>query len=192
MDKQETPEAMAAIGMMLQAFPSAQSSITADSPKVYLFAVEEYSLDALKRACRSIVRGEVKDLKPDFPPTAPKLAQIVKDSEAVLKVEAWQAVHTFVEKDTHLWLQMAQYRADASLMATTLTLPNGSMKTGWYFPKEQVAEAQQLTLPPPVSRKELDEINRRLADKFGFEPTPFAEEERRSRFTVGNPEDEAA
>ena len=68
MDKTEAKEATAAIGMMLKAFPSSQSTMSADSPKVYLFAVEEFSLDAIKRACRLFVRGEIKGRNNAFAP----------------------------------------------------------------------------------------------------------------------------
>src|SRR6185312_3053450 len=103
MDKTETTEALAAIGMMLHGFPSARSSITADSPRVYLFAVDELSLEAVKRACRRIIRGEVDGLNPDFPPPAPKLAQIAKECEARLKVERFEAAHVFVEDGSPRW-----------------------------------------------------------------------------------------
>jgi hypothetical protein len=159
MDKTETTEAIAAIGMMLKAFPSAQSSITEDSPKVYLFAVEEYSLEALKRACRSIVRGGVKDLKPDFPPAAPKLAQIVKDCEAVLKVERYEAEHIFIEKYSDTWAKLSLLRKDNALMEFERTLPNVLRVRGWFFKPDEVAEAEKLQLPPPIP--EVDAAQRR-------------------------------
>lgn len=161
MDKSETKEAMAAIGMMLQAFPSAQSSITADSPRVYLFAVEDFSLEALKRACRAIVRGEVKDLKPEFPPAAPKLAQIVKEMEDLLKVERYEAEHLFIEEGSETWQKLRLSRG-ASLVAYNRTLSNGAKRRGWFFKPEEVRAAEKLSLPPPVAPEELKAIHGRL------------------------------
>ncbi len=146
---------------MLQAFPSAQSSITADSPKVYLFAVEEFSLEALKRACRAIVRGEVKDLKPEFPPAAPKLAQIVKDCEAKLKVERYDAENPFGDKGSVLWEKISHMRNDRYLPTYTRTLPNGSQRSGWSFPRAVIEEADKVSLPPPVPP---EDAARMLAD----------------------------
>lgn len=161
MDKTETTQALQAIGMMLQAFPSAQSSITAESAKVYLFAVEEYSLDALKRACRAIVRGGVKDLKPDFPPAAPKLAQIVKDCEDQLLVERFDARHTFVAEGSDLWRKLELQRG-RSLPATE-KLINGRRVRGWNVTYDEAAKANLLELPPPVSDGDFALINARLA-----------------------------
>jgi hypothetical protein len=134
--------------MMLQAFPSAQSSITADSAKVYLFAVEEFSLEALKRACRSIVRGGVKDLKPDFPPAAPKLAQIVKDCEDQLAVERFEAGHLFVVQGTDLWKKIELQRGH-SLPTTEKTI-EGHRHKGWHVTYDEAGKADQLELPPVV------------------------------------------
>lgn len=161
MDKSETTEAAAAIGMMLKAFPSAQSSITEDSPRVYLFAVEEFSLEALKRACRAIVRGEVKDLKPEFPPAAPKLAQIVKEFEDRIAVERFEADHTFVVEGTDLWRKIELQRG-RSLPATEKVIDGRRLK-GWNVTYDEAAKASLLELPPPVSAAELAAINARLA-----------------------------
>jgi hypothetical protein len=161
MDKSETTEALAAIGMMLQAFPSAQSSITADSAKVYLFAVEDYSLEALRRACRAIVRGGVKDLKPDFPPTAPKLAQIVEEHQGKLLVEKFEAEHTFVIEGSDLWRKLELQRG-RSLPATEKVI-DGRRVTGWNVTYDEAAKANLLELPPPVSAEEIAAINSRLA-----------------------------
>lgn len=166
MEKHETTEALAAIGMMLQAFPSSQSSITSDSPRVYLFAVEEFSLEALKRACRAIVRGEIKDLKPEFPPSAPKLAQVVSEAEGRLKVERYEAEHIFVEQDSETWQKLRLTRG-ASLLAYDRTLSDGSRRRGWFFKPDEVAAAEKLSLPPPVPPEELKAIRGRLRD-LGF------------------------
>ncbi len=177
MDKSETTEAMAAIGMMLQAFPSAQSSITADSPRVYLFAVEEFSIEALKRACRLIVRGEVRDLKPEFPPSAPKLAQIVKDVEDKLRVERYDAERPFVEQGSVIWQKMALLRKDNYLPTYTRTFPDGSQRTGWSFPQAAINEADKLALPPPVSEAEMAQHRSDIASRG---------------YSVGDPEDAEA
>jgi hypothetical protein len=177
MEKQETTEAIAAIGMMLQAFPSAQSSITADSPKVYLFAVEEFELEALKRACRAIVRGEVKDLKPEFPPAAPKLAQIVKEFEGKLKFERYEAENPFVEVGSVIWDKLVLLRKDPTLPSFVRTRPDGSQRSGWNFPKAQIEEADKLALPPPMPAADMAQRRIDLA---------------RRGFDVGDPEDSEA
>lgn len=153
--------------MMLQAFPSAQSNITADSARVYLFAVEEYSLEALKRACRMIVRGEVKDLKAEFPPSAPKLAQVVKEAEDILRVERYEAAHIFVEEHSETWLKLKVTKKDSDLMAYDRTFRDGTRHRGWYFKPEEVAEAEKIALPPPVAPEELKAIHGRLR-KLGY------------------------
>lgn len=169
MDKTETTEALTAIGMMLQAFPSAQLSITADSAKVYLFAVEDYSLEALKRACRSIVRGGVKDLKPDFPPAAPKLAQIVKDCEDQLAVERFEASHAFVAEGSETWQKLVMLRGH-SLPVTVRSLPGYGPVRGWSVTHEECAKADLLKLPP-------------IVDQYRIKAAGF---------TIGDPEDHEA
>lgn len=177
MDKSETTEALAAIGMMLQGFPSSQSSITADSAKVYLFAVEDFRLEALKRACRAIVRGEVEGLKADFAPSAPRLAQIVKDFDDRLTVELYEASHTFVLEGSDTWQKLVKLRG-RDLPSTERTMPDGRIAKGWSVPTEEAAKADLLTLPPPVSREEMRAMQGRL---------------RALGYTVGDPEgDEAA
>jgi hypothetical protein len=152
--------------MMLQAFPSAQSSITADSAKVYLFAVEETSLDALKRACRAIVRGDVADLKPDFPPTAPKLAQIAKAFEDLIVVERFEANHTFIVEGSETWQKLVLLRG-RTLPTTRRTIAGGRVVTGWSVTHDEAAKAELLTLPPPVSEQRRAEISARLS-KLGI------------------------
>ena len=173
MDKQDTTDALAAIGMMLQAFPSAQSSITADSPRVYLFAVEEFPLEALKRACRLIVRGEVKDLKADFPPAAPKLAQIVKGCADSLAVERFNADHQFVAEGSETWRKLVLLRG-RSLPLTEHDLPGYGPTRGWNVTLAEIEEAEKLALPAPHS--EADMAQRR------------ADLDERLKFTVGDPE----
>lgn len=169
MDKTETTEAVAAIGMMLQAFPSAQSSITADSPRVYLFAVEDFSLEALKRACRLIVRGEIKDLKADFPPSAPKLAQVVKECEDRLMVERHEATHVFIEDGSVLWDKMRLLRKDPSLPAYERLLADGTRRRGWFFNPDEAEKAGRLELPPPMPEVEMAQRRADLARRMNIQ-----------------------
>jgi hypothetical protein len=152
--------------MMLQAFPSAQSSITADSPRVYLFAVEDFSLDALRRACRKIVRGEVADLKADFPPAAPKLAQIVKDCEGQLHVERWEADRLFVEVDSDRWRKLEKLRNDRCLIHSEHTMRDGTRKSGWYYLRSEVEEADRILLPPPMPEAEMVRRQQQIAKQL--------------------------
>lgn len=154
--------------MMLQGFPSAQSSITADSPRVYLFAVEESSLEAVKRACRMIVRGDVKGLNPDFPPPAPKLAQIVKECEARIKVERFEASHIFVENGSVLWEKMKLLRRDQGLLAYDRVLADGRRRRGWFFNPDEVAEADKLSLPPPIPAADMARRKADMDRRLGF------------------------
>lgn len=150
--------------MMLQAFPSSQSSINADSARVYMFAVEEFSLEAIKRACRAIVRGEVKDLKADFPPSAPKLAQVVREFERDLLVEKYEATHTFVEQGSELWLKLEHMRG------RSLPVSHRDGKAGWSVSNEMLAKAEKVALPAPP------------------EHPPFVAAVPGSKFEVGDPE----
>jgi hypothetical protein len=131
--------------MMLRAFPSSQSTITAETPKVYGFAVEEFSLEAIRRACRAFVRGEVAGHNADFAPSTAKLAQVVKGFEDALQWERFQDQNTFVEAGSDLWRQMT------ALNGTTPPVSSASGREGWWFPKAKVEEARQIALPPPVS-----------------------------------------
>lgn len=153
--------------MMLQAFPSARSSITSDSPKVYLFAVEEFQLEALRRACRAIVRGEIADLKPDFPPSAPKLAQIVKEFEGKLQWEAYEAQRQFIEQDSVLWEKLKLLRNDHSPAAYERTMPDGRRCWGWYFDRAEVKQAEMLELPAPASAEAVKALMGKLAFSAG-------------------------
>lgn len=154
--------------MMLQAFPSAQSSITADSAKVYLFAVEEMSLEALKRACRRIVRGDVKDLKADFPPSAPRLAQVVEECEARLKVEQYEASRVFLAEGSELWQKMRLLRNDPIMPTYDRTLSDGTRLRGWFFEAAEVGKADQLQLPPPIPEADMEIRRKALEARLGF------------------------
>jgi hypothetical protein len=150
MDKTEAAEATAAIGMMLKAFPSSQSTMSADSPKVYLFAVEDFSLDAIKRACRMFVRGEVKGRNNAFAPSAPELSDACKTAEGALKVEHYEADRLFVEAGSALWKQLQIHRGDHSLPTF-----QRDGKDGWFFTKEDCEKAAMIALPPNISEQQM-------------------------------------
>lgn len=149
MDEQEATEAIKAIGMMLRAFPSSQSTITAETPKVYAFAVEDFSLEAVRRACRAFVRGQVDDQNPNFAPSTAKLAQVVKGFEDALVWERFEAGNTFVEVGSDLWRKMI------ALNGSTPPVSSASGKDGWWFANAKVDEARQIALPPPPSEAQM-------------------------------------
>lgn len=150
MDKTETTEATAAIGMMLKAFPSSQSTMSADSPRVYLFAVEDFSLDAIKRACRMFVRGEVKGRNNAFAPSAPELADACKTAEGALKVEHYEADRVFIEAGSALWKQMQIHRGNHSLPTF-----QRDGRDGWFFTKDDCSKAALIALPPTISEQQM-------------------------------------
>ncbi|KKB80800.1 hypothetical protein VW35_00905 [Devosia soli] len=149
MDEQETAEAIKAIGMMLRAFPSSASSITAETPRVYAFAVEEFSLEAVRRACRAFVRGQVEGHNPDFAPSTAKLAQVVKGFNDALAWEQFQQANTFVPVGSDLWRQVALMDGREPPVSSS------SGKEGWWLPNAKVAEARLVALPPPVSEAQM-------------------------------------
>lgn len=136
--------------MMLKAFPSSQSTITDDSARVYLFAVEEFSLDAVKRACRLFVRGEVKGRNNAFAPSAPELAEACKAAEGMLKVERYEADRVFIEEGSALWHKMLLHKKGASLPTF-----NRDGKPGWFFAKDDVEHARLISLPAPPSEAQM-------------------------------------
>jgi hypothetical protein len=136
--------------MMLKGFPSAQSNITDESARVYLFAVEDFSLDAIKRACRLFVRGEVKGRNNAFAPSAPELADACKTAEGQLKVEHYEAERVFVEVGSPLWKQLQIHRGDHS--PPTFQREG---KEGWFFTREDCAKAEVLALPPNISEQQM-------------------------------------
>jgi hypothetical protein len=150
MDKTEAKEATSAIGMMLKAFPSSQSNITDDSARVYLFAVEDFSLDAIKRACRLFVRGEVKGRNNAFAPSAPELADACKTAEGQLKVEHYEAERIFVEAGSRLWKQLQIHRGDHSMPTF-----QRDGKDGWFFNKDDCRNAEMIALPPNISEQQM-------------------------------------
>lgn len=136
--------------MMLKAFPSSQSTISDDSARVYLFAVEDFSLEAIKRACRLFVRGEVKGRNNAFAPSAPELADVCKQAEGQLKVEQYEAERVFIEEGSALWHKMLVHKKDASLPTF-----NRDGKPGWFFAKEDVEQARLISLPAPPSEAQM-------------------------------------
>lgn len=157
MNQNELSEATKAIGMMLEAFPSSQSRITGDTAKVYRFAIEDCSLEAVKRACRAFVRGEVADHNADFAPSAPKLAQVVKDFEHKLVMESWKAERQFIPAGSEAWHKIAMLKNDPMLP----TFIKDGVE-GWWFSNEVVKEAEALALPPPISEAQMAANRARL------------------------------
>ncbi len=162
------------IGMMLKAFPSSQSTITADSARVYLFAVEDMPLEAVKRACRMFVRGEVKGRNNAFAPSAPELVDVCRQAEGILQVEHYEADRLFIEAGTPAWEKMLLLKGAVSLPAC-----NRNGKRGWFFPHDDVAAAEKLALPPPISEADQAANRARLSKALG------------AKFTVGDPDAEA-
>lgn len=173
MNKTEATEATAAIGMMLKAFPGSQSTITADSARVYLFAVEDMPLEAVKRACRALVRGEVQGRNHSFAPSAPELAQLAREFEGKIRVEEFEAAHQFVLEDSPLWKKLELLKNE--------TFPSSlrAAGRGWHFKHSDVAEAEKLALPPPISEEQQAANRARLAKAFG------------AKFSLGDPDAEA-
>src|SRR5690606_30496652 len=148
MNKTEAAEATAAIGMMLKAFPSSQSSITDDSARVYLFAVEEFSLEAIKRACRMFVRGEAGERNNSFAPSAPKLIEACKTATNAIKWQHFEETHTFIEHGSPRWNQMLLLKGENDFPTRIR-----SGKMGWFFDNQDLAEASKIALPPPISEE---------------------------------------
>jgi hypothetical protein len=158
MNQNELSEATKAIGMMLEAFPSSQSRITGDTAKVYRFAIEDCSLEAVKRACRAFVRGEVAGHNPDFAPTAPRLVQVVKEFEHQLVVESWKANRQFIAVGSDQWHQIAMLKNDPMLP----TFVKDGVE-GWWFDNKVVDEAAMIALPPPISEAQMAANRARLS-----------------------------
>lgn len=157
MDQAQMAEAAKAIGMMLRAFPSSLSNITAETPKVYAFAVEEFSLEAVRRACRAFVRGEVPGHNPDFAPSTAKLAQVVKGFGDAIAWEAFARANTFVPVGSDLWRQVT------ILDGREPPVGSGAGGEGWWLANDKLAAARLIALPPPPSAAQM-QIN---AEKIG-------------------------
>lgn len=158
--------------MMLKAFPSSQSTITADSARVYLFAIEDFPLEAVKRACRAFVRGDVQGRNHSFAPSAPELAQVAKEFEGKIRVEQFEASHQFVLEGSPLWKKLELLKDD--------TFPS-SLRAGgrgWHFPHADVAAAEQLALPPPISPEQQAATRARVQKMLG------------AKFDLGDPDAE--
>lgn len=150
------------IGMMLKAFPSSQSSITADSAKVYLFAVEDFSLEAVKRACRKYVRGEVKGHNNAFAPSAPEMSALCRSINDAIVVEQFQAANVFIAEGSEEWAKLMIHRGQASMP----TFEKDGRK-GWYFKSEEVADAALVALPAPVSPARIEQLKEIVRAKVG-------------------------
>lgn len=163
--------------MMLKAFPSSQSTITADSPRVYLFAVEDMPLEALKRACRAFVKGDIAGRNHSFAPSAPELAQVAKEFEGKIRVEQFYAENQFVLEDSPLWKKLILHRQEDSFPTY---MRDG--QRGWPFPKTEIEQAEKLALPSPPSEAQ-QQINavraKQLIARAG------------TKFSVGDPEGDA-
>ena len=171
MNQNELSEATKAIGMMLEAFPSSQSRITDATAKVYRFAIEDCSLEAVKRACRAFVRGQVAGHNPDFAPTAPRLVQVVKEFEHELVVESWKETRQFIQVDSQAWHQIAMLKNDPMLP----TFIKDGVE-GWWFDNAVVDEAAMIALPAPMSEAQMEANRIRLS--------------RLARISVGDPDAE--
>lgn len=115
-----------------------------------MFAVEDFSLDAIKRACRMFVRGEVKGRNNAFAPSAPELADACKAAEGVLKVEHYEADRLFVESGSRLWKQLQVHRGDHSMPTF-----QRDGKDGWFFTKDDCEKAALVALPPTISEQQM-------------------------------------
>lgn len=135
--------------MMLKAFPSSQSTISADSARVYLFAVEEFPLEAIKRACRLFVRGEVKGRNNAFAPSAPELVDACNHAAGIIRVEEYEAGRTFIEEGSDRWRQMQIMKGHS--------LPTyvRDGKPGWFFTKDDAEQAALVALPAPISEAQM-------------------------------------
>lgn len=74
------PEIEAEIAGLMMAFHSARNVSKAEAAIVtrkYAEALERYPLWAIKQGFRMVERGEVAGLNPDFPPSAPRLCEVV-------------------------------------------------------------------------------------------------------------------
>lgn len=173
MNQTEATRATTIIGRMLKAFPSSQSTMTDDSARVYLYAVEDYSLAALEHACRLFIKGKVPGRNSAFAPSAPELAEQCELAEDALKVQAYEAARVFVEHDSDLWRKMQIVTGDSSMVSM---IRHG--KRGWFFLPEQVAQAELVALPAP-SEAEQARMREKVRSILG------------PRFSIGDPEGES-
>lgn len=67
-----------AITAMLAGFLNAKSADPKATMAAYVAELSRYPAWAVERACRAIGSGQVPDLSPDYPPSAPRIAQIAQ------------------------------------------------------------------------------------------------------------------
>lgn len=142
--------------MMLQAFPSSQSSITADAVPAYLMSIEDFDLAAIEAACRAFIKGEVKNRNNGFAPSAPELSAECQRQQDRLRWQEHVENHEFVAVESDDWRKIEQYRGRTPPVKTR----DGVL--GWYIPKLELSEARKLELPAPVSEEKRQQIGRDL------------------------------
>jgi predicted DNA-binding protein (UPF0251 family) len=135
--------------MMLKAFPSSQSTISADTARVYLFAVEDFTLAAVKRACRMFVKREISGRNHAFAPSAPELVDACEVAAGKIRVEEFEAGRVFIAEGSEQWQQMQIHRGHS--------LPTfvRDGKPGWFFTKKDAEQAALVALPPPLSEAQM-------------------------------------
>jgi len=149
--------------MMLAAFPSSQSNIGANSAQVYVWSVDELSLEAVKRACRKFVRGEVLGRNNGFAPSAPELAEVAKHCEKEIETERKRADRLFVEEGSELWQKLMLHRSRSSLL-----MFKSDGRRGWTFSHDEILEADKLVLPPPLSEQQMAANRTRINAKLPY------------------------
>lgn len=150
-------------------FPSSQSSITDDSARIYLFAVEDVCIEAVRRACRQFVRGEVKGRNNSFAPSAAELSELCRSLNSAIIVERFRAANLFVEQGSEAWAKLLIHRGKASLPTF-----EKDGRAGWYFTTEEVNAAAPIMLPKPVESERLTDFKAMYSEK--------------PRFTAGDPD----
>lgn len=81
------------IAKLTTAFPSLRGTGAADAQAMvaqYATALQGLPLWAIREVCGEIVRGTVPGLNPDFPPTAPRVRQLVDERTTRSELEAKQ------------------------------------------------------------------------------------------------------
>lgn len=132
--------------MMLRAFPSSQSTLTADSAKVYAFAVADCSVEGVKMACRALVRGEADGMSHTFAPSAPELAVLTRKMDEKIRQDDFNAKHLFVTEGTALWRKLEILKGEPQ---------KAGHRGGKHFTNEDIAAAQSIALPPPPTEDEM-------------------------------------
>lgn len=79
MEIEEEAQASRAIGYLLMIWDPHHEKQTPATPGIYLGAVRDLSLEAVKMACKAFHDGTAPDFNPNYgAPTAPKLAQVAR------------------------------------------------------------------------------------------------------------------